>query len=165
MRLFLENLLFTVLVPGTVAGWVPWRIVSRGARAAPDGWTLAVGAILGALGLAIYFWCLWDFATVGRGTPAPIDPPAHLVMRGLYRYVRNPMYVGVLCVIASWSLLFGSRRVAEYGALVWLFFTLFVILVEEPMLRRRFGASYDEYCRSVGRWLPQVGAGRGPGIP
>ncbi len=156
VRLFLKNLLFTVLVPGTVAGWVPWRIAARGGHVLAGGWMLAAGAVLAATGVAIALWCVRDFAVAGRGTPAPFDPPTQLVVRGLYRYVRNPMYVGVLSVIAGWSLLYRSAAVAEYGAIVWLLFTVFVVAVEEPMLKRRFGASYEAYCRSAGRWLPRV---------
>ena len=162
MLLFLKNLLFTVLVPGTVAGWVPWGMVRRRGLVVAGGWPLPAGALLGAAGIAIYLWCLWDFAVAGRGTPAPIDPPTRLVVRGLYRYVRNPMYVGVLAVIAAWALLFRSTAVLEYGAAVCAGFTLFVVLVEEPLLRRRFGAAYADYCRDVGRWLPRI-ARRQPG--
>ena len=107
-----------------------------------------------ACGCAAYLWCLWDFAAFGRGTPAPLDAPKRLVARGLYRYVRNPMYVGVLLVIAGWALLFRSPRVLGYGAAVALFFHLFVVAVEEPTLRGKFGRSYEQYCREVGRWVP-----------
>ncbi len=155
MRLLLKNLLFTVLVPGTVAVFLPYRIVVR------DGEALHVAPVrvlfagpLIILGAATYLWCLWDFAVAGRGTPAPIDPPKHLVVRGLYRYVRNPMYVGVLLMIAAWAALFGSRAVLGYGAVVAVIFHLFVVLVEEPMLRRRFGEAYDAYCERVRRWMP-----------
>jgi HD superfamily phosphohydrolase YqeK len=97
---------------------------------------------------------VWDFATAGRGTPAPIDPPKELVVRGLYRTVRNPMYVGVLAVIAGWLVLFRSWALVEYATVVALFFYGFVVLVEEPMLRRRFGPAYDAYRRKVRRWMP-----------
>jgi protein-S-isoprenylcysteine O-methyltransferase Ste14 len=157
MLLFLKNLLFTVLVPGTVAVYVPLSL-ARGAGqafapAAPVALLLALPLL--ATGAAIYFWCLWDFAVTGRGTPAPIDAPKQLVRRGLYRYVRNPMYVGVLAVVAGWAVFFGSWRVAGYGAAVALGFHLFVVLVEEPMLRAQFGDGYTAYCREVGRWLPR----------
>ena len=152
--LFLKNLLFTVLVPGLVAGYVPWRLASPGLAegARLSQWLIAAPAFI--LGSSIYFWCLWDFATAGRGTPTPVDPPKTLVVRGLYRYVRNPMYVGVLLVIVGWTLLTQSPAVATYGASVALAFHLFVVFVEEPMLRARFGESYGAYCRSVSRWWP-----------
>jgi protein-S-isoprenylcysteine O-methyltransferase Ste14 len=156
--LFLKNLLFTVFVPGMVAGYVPWRMgasrLTDGAR--PALWLIAAPVFLA--GASIYFWCLWDFATAGRGTPAPIDPPKTLVVRGLYRYVRNPMYVGVLLVIVGWTVLIRSRDVAIYGASVAMAFHLFVVFVEEPMLRAQFGESYGMYCRSVSRWWPRLRA-------
>ena len=158
--LFLKNLLFTVLVPGAVAVYFPlW--LAGGRVAWPPGWGLMQSAALLPLaaGCAAYFWCLWDFATFGRGTPAPVDAPRRLVVRGLYRYVRNPMYVGVLLVIAGWALLFQSARILGYWAAVALFFHLFVVAVEEPSLRGKFGRSYERYCREVGRWVPRAGRG------
>ncbi|MGH8641307.1 MAG: methyltransferase family protein, partial [Burkholderiales bacterium] len=98
-------------------------------------------------------WCIWDFASFGRGTPAPIDLPRHLVARGFYRYSRNPMYIGVLSVVFGWSLLFQSGPIALYGLVLAAGFHLFVVLYEEPHLRRAFGSSYEQYCARVGRWL------------
>src|SRR5260370_35088021 len=101
MLLLLKNLLFTVFVPGTVAVVIPYRIASRtGPGLVLEGARPLSAAPLFLLGAAIYFWCLWDFAVTGRGTPAPIDPPKHLVGRGLYRRVRNPMYLCLLLVVA-----------------------------------------------------------------
>jgi protein-S-isoprenylcysteine O-methyltransferase Ste14 len=159
--LFLKNLLFTVIVPGAVAVYVPLGLAG-GRGAWPPRWGLMQSAALLPLatGCTVYFWCLWDFAAFGRGTPAPVDAPRRLVVRGLYRYVRNPMYVGVLLVIAGWALLFQSPRVIIYGAVVALFFHLFVVAVEEPSLRGKFGPSYERYCREVGRWVPRVSRGR-----
>jgi len=160
MLLLLKNVLFTVFVPGTVACFVPYRIVTRTAGIFPlDAARLILAAPVAVLGLSIYFWCLWDFAMAGRGTPAPIDPPKQLVVRGLYRRVRNPMYLGVVLVVAAWALLFRSGAVLAYGVAVGLLFHLFVVLVEEPLLRRRFGAAYQSYCRTVPRWVPR----RAPG--
>jgi protein-S-isoprenylcysteine O-methyltransferase Ste14 len=161
--LFVKNLVFTVLVPGSVAGLVPYGI-AQGILEWPrvDPLRLVVAAPCFLVGAAVYFWCLWDFAVTGRGTPAPIDPPRELVVRGLYRCVRNPMYLGVLLVIAGWTVLSWSGRMLGYGVAVALLFHLFVRLVEEPLLRRRFGAAYEAYCRTVGRWLPgRVDFGRG----
>jgi protein-S-isoprenylcysteine O-methyltransferase Ste14 len=155
MLLLMKNLLFTLLVPGTVAFYLPYWIGSRHATAPPAG-ALALAAPLLFAGAAIYLWCLWDFGTAGRGTPAPIDPPTRLVARGLYRYVRNPMYVGVLTAIAGWLVAFRSTDVLVYGLVVACIVGAFVLLVEEPQLRRRFGASYVDYCRQVPRWLPHV---------
>jgi protein-S-isoprenylcysteine O-methyltransferase Ste14/HD superfamily phosphohydrolase YqeK len=153
--LFVKNLLFTILVPGTVAFYLPYAIGTR-ARALTSAWSdrLLVAAPLLLIGSAIYLWCVWDFATAGRGTPAPIDPPRELVVRGLYRTVRNPMYIGVLLVIAGWLALFRAWALLAYGSVVWLTVHGFVVLVEEPGLRRRFGRAYDAYCRKVRRWRP-----------
>ena len=154
MRLFLKNLLFTVLVPGTIAGYVPWWMV-RYYPFEPSAWTVAAAVNL-ALGVAIYLWCLWDFASYGGATPAPIDAPKKLVVRGLFRYVRNPIYVGVLSVILGWAMLFQALNVFVYGACVGIGFHLFVLLYEEPALRRAFGREYEDYCSRVGRWIPRL---------
>lgn len=154
--LLLKNLLFTVFVPGTVAGLIPYLILSRGAAAGPIAWGPAqvLALALGGLGLGVYLWCLWDFATVGRATPAPIHPPRTLVVRGLYRYVRNPMYLGVLLVLAGQVIFFASRPLLLY-TLAWLAVVhLFVVLYEEPALTRRFDGSYEQYRGAVRRWIP-----------
>jgi protein-S-isoprenylcysteine O-methyltransferase Ste14 len=157
MFLLLKNVLFTVLVPGTVAVYLPLRIVARPAAALSFDWRARqIAGLLPLIsGAAIYFWCLWDFAVSGRGTPAPIDAPKQLVVRGLYRYIRNPMYMGVLLVIAGWAVFLESRQVLIYGAVVGMFFHLFVVLVEEPLLEGKFGETYLKYRREVGRWLPR----------
>ncbi len=152
MLLLLKNLLFTILVPGTVAVLVPLYFFSH-ADFEVSLRSLLAGMLL-LLGASIYAWCLWDFAITGRGTPAPLDPPKALLVRGLYRYTRNPMYVGVLTVIGGWALLFGSTSLAIYGFCVATIFHLFVLLYEEPHLRDVFGASYEQYCAQVNRWLP-----------
>jgi protein-S-isoprenylcysteine O-methyltransferase Ste14 len=159
--LFLKNLLFTVIVPGTVAVYVPLGL-APGRWGLPARWGVVQYAALLPLaaGCAVYFWCLWDFAAFGRGTPAPVDAPRRLVVRGLYRHVRNPMYVGVLLVIAGWAVLFQSPRTLGYGLIVALFFHLFVVAVEEPSLRGKFGDTYVRYCREVRRWVPRFSLGR-----
>jgi protein-S-isoprenylcysteine O-methyltransferase Ste14 len=159
VALFLKNVVFTVLVPGTVGGYLPYAIGSRAAAGEGGGpfdtGRLLVAAPLFLVGAAIYLWCLWHFAVTGRGTPAPIDPPTRLVVRGLYRRIRNPMYVGVLLVVAGWALYYRSIAVIEYAVALAVLFHVFVVFVEEPLLRRRFGAAYDDYTRTVGRWLPR----------
>jgi protein-S-isoprenylcysteine O-methyltransferase Ste14 len=96
------------------------------------------------------------FALKGLGTPAPVFPTKHLVVSGLYRYVRNPMYLAVAGVIFGQGMLFGDGRVLEYGFLVWIAFHLFVLFYEEPTLRRSFGAEYERFCANVGRWVPRL---------
>lgn len=149
-----KTLIFTVVAPGTITVAVPYWLLGAGARAGGPWWV--IGLLLIALGALLYAWCAWEFAVAGRGTPAPIDPPKVLVARGLYRVVRNPMYVGVVLVLSGESLVFGSWALLRYAVLVWLCFHLFVVLYEEPALRRKFGASYEEYCRRVWRWTPRL---------
>ena len=155
MLLFLKNLLFTVFVPGAVAVYVPLRLAG-GCGGLPPVWGVAQYAALLPLacGCAVYFCCLWDFAAFGRGTPAPVDAPRRLVVRGLYRYVRNPMYVGILSILLGEALLFASQRLFAYTAVAFIFYFLVVVFYEEPTLRRKFGESYRRYCKSVPRWIP-----------
>jgi protein-S-isoprenylcysteine O-methyltransferase Ste14 len=157
--LLLKNLLFTVFVPGTVAVYIPLRIVTnRFGSHATDWGPWQVTALLPlSIGAAIYFWCLRDFAMRGRGTPAPIDAPKQLVVRGLYQYVRNPMYIGVLLVIVGWGMFFQSWRILTYAGAVGICFHLFVVLIEEPVLREKFREEYISYCGEVRRWVPRVG--------
>ncbi len=152
MLLLLKNLLFTIFVPGMIGVGVPLLVVPHGPMV--NSILAIFGGLLLAVGASIYTWCVWDFAVVGRGTPAPIDPPKTLIVRGLYNYTRNPMYVGVLCVIAGWALLFDSWNVTLYGLCVAIGFHFFIALYEEPHLRKVFGPAYDDYCSRVPRWLP-----------
>ena len=151
----LKTIIFTFLVPGTVTILVPYRLLSsRSALSMQFGILRYFGAMPILIGAAIYFWCARDFTFAGLGTPAPIDPPKELVVRGLYRYARNPMYVGILSILLGEALLFASQRLFEYTAVVFIFFFLFVVVYEEPMLRQKFGESYRLYCKNVPRWLP-----------
>ncbi len=155
MVLLLKNLLFTLVVPAGVAVYGPLAIARRtvGEEFERDlGSWLAVPLL--ALGTVIYLRCLYDLVAVGRATPFPLDPPRHLVVRGLYRRVRNPMYLGVFAAILGWALWYRSAEILAYGAFVTAFIHGFVVLVEEPGLVRRFGAAYLSYRQQVGRWLP-----------
>ena len=155
MSPFLRTLVFTIFVPGFWTVLVPYWVVGRGARvdlrrAAVAGWILA-GA-----GVALYFACaFWGFALRGKGTPAPIDPPKRLVAEGPYRIVRNPMYWSVAFVMLGEALAFRSLALAAIGVAFFAGTTLFVLLYEEPTLRRKFGAEYEAYCRQVPRWIPR----------
>ena len=159
MWLFLKNLIFTVFVPGTVAVYIPYRIVKDQYNFFYIHWgILQILSLLFILcGVVIYFWCLWDFAMTGSGTPVPIDAPKRLVIKGLYRYVRNPMYIGVLMVILSWAGFYNSYAILRYGIIMWLIFQGLILIIEEPMLRRQFGESYKDYCKQVKRWIPTKG--------
>jgi protein-S-isoprenylcysteine O-methyltransferase Ste14 len=151
---------FLVIAPGTIAVLAPWRICQWQVAPPLLGFSLlrAVGVLLIAAGLPVLLDSFLRFAVQGLGTPAPIAPPQHLVVSGLYSYVRNPMYVAVLSLIFGQGLLFGSTRVLEYGLVVFGGFYLFVMLYEEPALRGKFGHEYEEYCRNVRRWWPRTKA-------
>ena len=154
MKLFLKTALFTVLMPGTFAGLLPPLIA--GSRTAVGGAGLGLAVCLFALGITLYLRSAWDFASFGRGTPAPIDAPKRLVTRGFYRYTRNPMYVASLTVVAGWAVLFGAVVLIAYAIGLFVFFSLFVRLYEEPRLAREFGSEYAAYMTQVGRWLPRL---------
>lgn len=153
---------FLVLAPGIVAGYLPWRIC-RWRLGSPllgiSGFRL-IGGLLVAIGLPILLDSFARFALQGMGTPAPVFPTRHLVVTGLYRYVRNPMYVAVVSLILGQGFLFASVRVLEYGIVVWVIFHLFVLIYEEPVLRSGYGHEYQEFCNHVPRWIPRVRAWR-----
>jgi protein-S-isoprenylcysteine O-methyltransferase Ste14 len=154
----LGSAIFLVIAPGVVALYVPWRI-SRWERQPPFwgiGALRVVGVVLILAGLPVLLDSFARFAVKGLGTPAPVFPTRHLVVSGLYRYVRNPMYVAITALIFGQGLLFGSVRVLEYGVAVWAAFFVFVMAYEEPTLRKTFGAEYEEYCANVPRWIPGI---------
>lgn len=155
--LALRSLFWTVVLPGMVAGYVPWRYV--GLNHAVFTWRNPVqqlGALVGASGTVVLATCIWEFARSGRGTLSPVDPPKHLVVQGLYRYVRNPMYVGVTTILLGELLITRSAAFAWYCAGWLVAVNLFIIGYEEPTLRHQFGPSYDAYTKSVGRWIPRL---------
>ncbi|MGB6385448.1 MAG: isoprenylcysteine carboxylmethyltransferase family protein [Terriglobales bacterium] len=150
-----KTLVFTVFVPGTVAGYIPWRLKPEGAVMATGAEAWAAIAVI-AIGIAIYLdTAFWGFAVIGGGTPAPIAPTKILVVKGLHRFVRNPMYIGVALVIAGQAWLFHSPHIALYAACMLLIAHSFVLLYEEPTLHKQFGAEYDRYRASVPRWIPK----------
>jgi protein-S-isoprenylcysteine O-methyltransferase Ste14 len=154
----LGSLFFLLVAPGIVAGLVPWAISSWQWSPAPFGieplrW---IGGALIVAGIPILLDSFARFALEGLGTPAPIYPTDRLIVTGLYRRVRNPMYLGVVAVILGQALLLGDSRLMIYGAIVWLAFHIFVIAYEEPVLRRRYRAQFQEYCLHVRRWLPRL---------
>lgn len=157
-RALLGSLVFFVLAPGTVAGWVPYWLTRW--RVEPPFLGFAalrvVGGLLVCAGLASVVESFLRFALVGVGTPAPVAPTRHLVVSGQYRHVRNPMYVAVVVTIVGQAFVFGSVTLLRYAAVVWLAFHAFVRLYEEPTLAAKFGVSYDEYRRHVGRWWPRL---------
>jgi protein-S-isoprenylcysteine O-methyltransferase Ste14 len=152
VKLILKNLLFTLLVPGTVSVYVP-LLITRGRDISTNPTLLVIGILLLVIGTAIYLWTVWDFASFGRGTPLPLDAPKKLVVRGLYRCTRNPMYVGVILVILGWAGLFRDGWLLVYSLGVGIVIHLFVVLYEESRLTELFGVDYENYRRSVGRWV------------
>lgn len=156
LTLSLRSALAAIALPGTVTLLIPYLILSRRGGIAVGTWSVVrYGALLViALGAAVLLRCIADFALVGRGTLAPVDPPRTLVVRGLYRYVRNPMYLGVLGVLLGETALFQSRAMLLYTAIWFACAHLFVLFYEEPALQRRFDGSFERYRESVRRWIP-----------
>jgi protein-S-isoprenylcysteine O-methyltransferase Ste14 len=155
MSPFFRTLIFTIVVPGFWTIAMPHWLLPRGARPELRG-VWAVGWLLIAWGIALYFHCaFWGFALRGKGTPAPIDPPKKLVVEGPYHVVRNPMYWSVASVLLGEALVFHSLVLAELAVAFFAGTNLFVLFYEEPVLRRKFGAEYEDYCRRVPRWLPR----------
>ncbi len=139
--------------PTLVAGVVPWLLTHWHADDQP--WALKLlSVIVLAIGALLVLETTARFALQGRGTPAPWAPPERFVARGSYRFTRNPMYLGVLALILGQGLLLGRELLFVWAASAWLIFQLFLLLEEEPGLRRRFGAEYEDYCARVPRWLP-----------
>ncbi|HZD96234.1 MAG TPA: isoprenylcysteine carboxylmethyltransferase family protein [Candidatus Sulfotelmatobacter sp.] len=157
-----RSLLWAVLLPGFIAGYVPWRFFGLAhLRLNLLSLQHLVGLLCIAVGIALLASCIWEFARRGRGTLAPLDAPRNLVVGGLYRYVRNPMYLSVTTIILGEAFLARSRSLVLYWVVWFLAANLFVIGYEEPTLRRRFGHSYERYTQQVGRWLPRFKPRRG----
>jgi protein-S-isoprenylcysteine O-methyltransferase Ste14 len=152
----LKTIIFIVLVPGTVVVYIPYRLLaSESARPFFDlGFFCYLGILPILLGAAINLKCAWDFTFTGKGTPLPIDPPKQLVVRGFYRWVRNPMYVGILLLLFGEAWLFESRNLFVYAAVAFLIFHIWVLFYEEPILKQKFGESYQRYCDTAPRWIP-----------
>lgn len=152
------SIIFFFVAPFTIAGVIPWLItrwqVGSAELALPP--LQFAGAALAAIGTMMLIDSFVRFAVTGLGTPAPIFPTKHLVVDGLYRYVRNPIYVGVVAAILGQALLFGSLALLVYGAIIWVAFTAFVQGYEEPTLFQTFGSEYEEFRKNVPRWVPRL---------
>lgn len=151
-RAAIGTVIFSIFVPGVIAGWIPFTLAA-GSGVAEAMWARALGWLLILPGIAGYLWCATDFVRQGLGTPAPIAAPERLVVRGPYRFTRNPMYVSVLMIILGQAALRGSVGLLLYGVFVFLAVHWFVRLYEEPTLTRRFGDDYLVYRRTVPRWI------------
>ena len=155
--------LFKTLVIGPLFLCIVAFLIPLGIFMATRHWVMAdmgtvrcAGLIPFTLGACVSLWCVKDFVVRGRGTPAPFDPPTRLVLLGPYRYVRNPMYVGLFLVLIGEAMLYASFFVLLYSLFLVAAAHIFVVFYEEPTLRRKFGESYEQYLRSVPRWLPRM---------
>ena len=156
-RALLGTIAFTLTIPATVIVLVPYLLTGWHLRPPLLGLeaTRSLGGALIVLAAPLFFRFLSGFVREGHGTPAPIAPTEHLVVGGPFRWVRNPGYVAVVSLVVGQALLFGSRALLAYAAALAVAFHLFVVLYEEPALRRQFGDEYEAYCRDVPRWFPR----------
>jgi len=158
-RAAVGSFVFFLVAPCTVAGLVPWLIT--GWDDSVRGWRAVAGWIMIALGVGFMIHAFLRFVAA-LGTPAPIAPTERLVVSGVYRFVRNPMYLALFTAIAGQSLVFASTALLAYAVLVLAVTAAFVKAYEEPTLRQRFGQEYDEYCANVPGWLPRTSPWRQP---
>jgi protein-S-isoprenylcysteine O-methyltransferase Ste14 len=154
--------LFFAVAPGVVAGLIPYGLT--GWETGGEWWLplRVLGGLLTAAAAAVLVHAFARFVSEGLGTPAPAAPTEHLVVGGLYRYVRNVMYIAVTTAILGQALLLGQSVLLAYGALMWAVMAAFVKLYEEPTLADRYGAQYEEYRRAVPAWWPRLSGGRSP---
>ena len=154
--LWLKTTLLTIIVPGIGVFLVPYYIIkANGFPLVYSPLQVVFGILLIIIGCCGFVWVSQAFVRFGKGTPAPFDPPKQFVATGLYRFVRNPMYIGALTAIVGESILFKSWQVLIYAAFLFLAFHIFVVFFEEKSLEKRFGEPYTQYLRSVPRWIPR----------
>jgi protein-S-isoprenylcysteine O-methyltransferase Ste14 len=158
IRAIVGSILFLIVAPGTVIGVIPWLISRWKVQPAPPGFFIFqfFGAVVLMASILILLEAFTRFALQGIGTPAPVLPTRHLVVTGFYRYVRNPMYVALVLAILGQSMILGNPSLVLYAAFVWLVSHVFVVVYEEPTLRKTFGDEYDVYCAHVSRWIPRL---------
>jgi protein-S-isoprenylcysteine O-methyltransferase Ste14 len=158
MLVLFRAITYSTLFIGFLLVFLPQRLLSwTGAvRPAVLGPAQIAGMAVAAAGAALDLWCILTFVVVGKGTPAPFDPPRRFVARGPYRYVRNPMYWGAAIAMAGAALFFRSAPLAAYAAAFLVATHVFVVSYEEPTLRASFGPEYEAYCKTVRRWWPAV---------
>lgn len=147
-----------IIIPTVFFVWIPHIILTNAnwAYSFDIGVVRYLGWLPMALGLIVVVWCVLCFAIIGRGTPSPMIPTEKLVARGLYRFVRNPMYIGWLSVLAGEAILFQSLPLFKYLAGTFSFFYFFILFFEEPVLADKFGESYEHYRKTVRRWIPRL---------
>jgi protein-S-isoprenylcysteine O-methyltransferase Ste14 len=156
MFVIARAVVYATLFIGLLLIYVPTRLLSWSGIVRPATMEAPqiAGMIIGTAGAAVALWCVVTFARIGKGTPAPFDPPRRLVIRGPYRFVRNPMYIGATLALAGAALFYESVPLLAYAGLFLLASHIFVVWYEEPTLRRTFGQEYEEYCSQVRRWWP-----------
>jgi protein-S-isoprenylcysteine O-methyltransferase Ste14 len=154
----LGSAVFFLLAPGVVMGLIPWLLTRWQMRESLPYWApmRVVGGVLLVAGLIVLIWAFVRFVVEGFGTPAPVAAPERLVVGGVYRYVRNPMYVAVLAAIVGQALLLGRLGLLLYAGAAWLVVAVFARWYEEPTLTRRFGTDYEAYRRAVPAWWPRL---------
>ena len=158
LSILVRTLVYASLFIGLLLIYVPARLLSWSGIVRPVVMEVpqVIGSIFGTLGAVIALWCILAFSFIGKGTPAPFDPPERLVVRGPYRFVRNPMYIGAGMALAGAGLFYESYFLLGYAGVFLLVCHLFVIGYEEPTLRRTLGTEYEMYCRQVKRWWPVI---------
>jgi len=158
MFVLVRTVTYAALFIGLLLIYLPARLLSWSGIVRPAAIEVpqVAGMVIGAAGGSLAVWCILTFAFIGRGTPAPFDPPRRLVIRGPYRFVRNPMYIGAELALAGAALFYESWLLLGYAGLFFLVTHLFVVFYEEPTLRRTFEQEYEAYCRQVRRWWPRV---------
>lgn len=155
--LILKTIFFLIIMPGTVLLYVPLKIVESSINIEFQLNFIRYSAFLfWGTGSYVSLWCVRDFISKGKGTPAPIDPPKKLVIKGFYKYIRNPMYVGILIILTGHIVWFKSISLIVYFLVLFGFFHLFVIHYEEPYLLKTFGEAYKNYKSQVPRWFPRI---------
>jgi protein-S-isoprenylcysteine O-methyltransferase Ste14 len=164
MFVFVRAITFSALFIGFFLIYLPARVLAGAGIVRPGtiGGQQVAGMLTCAAGTAIALWCIFTLALIGKGTPAPFDPPRRLVIRGPYGFVRNPMYIGAGLALAGAAFFYESWPLLGYTGLFFLGMQLFV-LYEEPTLRQTFGEPYETYCRRVGRWFPRFRSLKRPG--
>ncbi len=162
MFILIRTLTYATLFIGFVLVYLPARVLAWAgiSRPAEFSWPQIAGIAIGILGAALALSCVAVFARIGKGTPAPFDPPRRLVMRGPYRFVRNPMYIGAVIALAGAALFFTSLSLFAFVCGFLLVCHCFILIYEEPALRRRFGQDYLTYCQQVKRWRPKFATTR-----
>ena len=157
MFVLFRAITYATLFIAVVLIYLPARVLSWAgiSRPAVTNWPQILGLTIGTAGAVLAIWCVLAFALIGKGTPAPFDPPRKLVVRGPYRFVRNPMYIGATTALAGAAVFYQSVALAVFVALFVVATHLFVVIYEEPTLKRSFGSEYETYCRSVRRWWPR----------